>query len=379
MEKLRLMFVFGTRPEAVKLAPLILKARQQPDVFEPIVVATAQHRQMLDDVLCAFEIKPDTDLNIMTPGQSLYVLTSRIIAGMETVLSQYKPDWVVVQGDTTTTFSAALAGYYAGIKIAHVEAGLRTGDRWAPFPEEMNRKMTSSLADIHFAPTEGNKQNLLREGYSEETIFITGNTVIDALLHMVEQIKKQGAVPASLQEVASFPRLILVTGHRRENFGEPLKEICLALRDLALKNPETALVYPVHLNPQVQKAVSAALQDLENVFLLPPLPYPEFVWLMQRCDFIISDSGGIQEEAPALGKPVLVTRNVTERPEALRSGGVRLVGNKRWVIAFHAQSLLDDENLYRTMATSASPYGDGKAAERILDILRKVTQSPKRL
>jgi len=364
------MFSFGTRPEAIKLAPLIRAAKERGDAFETIVVVTAQHREMLDDVMGAFQIGADVDLDIMTPGQSLFGLTSRIFAEMERVLEEQKPDVVIVQGDTTTTFASAMAGYYARKKIAHVEAGLRTGDKWAPFPEEINRKATSTVVDFHFPPTNQARDNLLKEGYPEEALCVTGNTVIDALLWMTGQVKD---APCPLEQFAPvlerYKRMILITGHRRENFGEPFHRICEALKQLSTDNPRDCFVYPVHLNPNVQASVRKYLEGLENFFLLPPLPYPAFVWFMNRSYMIVTDSGGIQEEAPALGKPLLVTRRVTERPEALEAGVLKLVGDRTDELIQSAQRLLDDPEFYLSMARGVSPYGDGKASGRILDFL----------
>jgi UDP-N-acetylglucosamine 2-epimerase (non-hydrolysing) len=367
------MMVFGTRPEAVKLAPLVQEAKMRPDAFHTIVVVTAQHRQMLDDVLAAFDIRPDMDLNIMTPGQTLFGLTSKIFAEMEIALQKYDPDIVAVQGDTTTTFAASMAAYYARKKIAYVEAGLRTGNKWAPFPEEINRKAASTVADFLFPPTQKAKENLLREGYEEKNIFVTGNTVIDALYFMAQKVKDLPCpIPGFAPVLGKYRKMALITGHRRENFGEPFRKICRAFRKLAGKHPDVCFVYPVHLNPNVQNAVKSKLEGLENFFLLPPLPYPDFVWMMNKCHMIITDSGGIQEEAPALSKPVLVTRQVTERPEALDAGVLKLVGDSEEQILSHASSLLDDEKEYQAMAKGISPYGDGKASERILDILQGI-------
>jgi UDP-N-acetylglucosamine 2-epimerase (non-hydrolysing) len=369
---LKLMVVFGTRPEAIKLAPVVLKARENPAQFDVTVAVTAQHREMLDDVLRAFDITPDVDLNIMAPGQTLHYITSRIFAEMERVLADARPDVVVVQGDTTTTFAAAVAAYYARVKVAHVEAGLRTGDRFAPFPEESNRKMTSCVADYHFAPTEQARQNLLNEGYPESDIYVTGNTVIDALLWMVERLKDAPCPVRDLAPVLDDERpLILITGHRRENFGDPFRRICDAFQYLARNHPEATFVYPVHLNPNVQKPVREILRGLSNFHLLPPLPYPDFVWFMQRSTLIITDSGGVQEEAPALGKPVLVTRRKTERPEALESGVVRLVGDNTGAIVTETERLLTDPAHYAWMARGISPYGDGQAARRLLQIIHE--------
>ncbi|MBN1902489.1 UDP-N-acetylglucosamine 2-epimerase (non-hydrolyzing) [Candidatus Sumerlaeota bacterium] len=368
---LKIMIVFGTRPEAIKLAPLIQKARLRPDAFHTIVVVTAQHRRMLDDVLYAFDIQPDLDLNIMTPGQTLFGLTSRIFAEMEIALQKFDPDIVMVQGDTTTAFAGAISGYYARKKIAYVEAGLRTGNKWEPFPEEINRKAASTVADFMFAPTKSAKENLLREGYEEKNIFVTGNTVIDALYWMKEKVK---GIPCPVPQIAAvmgeYEKMVLITGHRRENFGEPFRRIFRAFQKLAENHPDVCFVYPVHLNPNVQGAVEAHLKGLGNFLLLPPLSYPDFVWMMNQCHLIITDSGGIQEEAPALDKPVLVTRRVTERPEALSAGVVKLVGDDEEQIFLAASLLLRDENERRKMAKKLSPYGDGRASERILDILQ---------
>ena len=370
MDKIKLMFVFGTRPEAIKLAPVILKAKEQDDRFETIVAATAQHRQMLDEILTTFDIKPDIDLNIMAPGQSLFHITSKIFSQMEDVLDWYDPDVVVVQGDTVTTYTSAVSGFYAGKKIAHVEAGLRTGNKWAPFPEEVNRKITSIVADYHFAATEEAKQNLLAEKIPESRIFVTGNPVIDSLMMIAEKVK-DSLCPYSdlLGVIDGFEKMILITGHRRENFGLPFKQICSAFRELAEQNPNICFVYPVHLNPNVQELVRETLSGIKNFYLLPPLPYPEFVWFMQKCFFIISDSGGIQEEASALKKPLLLTRKVTERPEVVKAGLVKLVGDDREKIIEYSQKLLYQEEFYESMTRGKNPYGDGKASQKILDVL----------
>ena len=365
----KLMIVFGTRPEAIKLAPLVLKARQDPR-FEPRVVVTAQHRQMLDEVLAAFDLVPDVDLDVMVPGQSIFHVASTVLLRMESLLEREKPDVVVVQGDTTTTYMAAVAAFFARTKVAHVEAGLRTGDKWAPFPEEMNRKMTSAVVDFHFPPTEGSRQNLLDEGYPADQIHVTGNTVIDALLDMAARVEGKPCPIAELEgPLADRKRMVLITGHRRESFGEPFRRICQAFRSLAEAHPDVLFVYPVHLNPNVQAPVKAILSGLDNFLLIEPLAYPPFVWLLKRSTFIITDSGGIQEEAPSLGKPVLVTRRVTERPEGVAAGVVRLVGDDPEVIVEQAQTLLTDEAVFRAMARGENPYGDGKACGRILDVI----------
>lgn len=370
--KKKLMFVFGTRPDTIKLAPLILKAEEYKSDFDVIKIASAQHRQMLDDVLSFFNIIPDIDLNVMVAGQSLYYLTSKILVEMEKVIEKFQPDIIVVQGDTTTTFVSSLAGYYARKKIAHVEAGLRTNDKWQPFPEEINRKFTSAIADYHFAPTDGAKNNLLREGYSEKDIYVTGNTVIDALLWGVEKIKDEKCpIDAAAIKLEKYKRMVLITGHRRENFGEPFKRIFSSFRNLAQSNKDVCFIYPVHLNPNVQKPVMKILSGLDNFVLLPPLSYPHFIWFMQKAIFIITDSGGIQEEAPALSKPVLVTRKVTERPEAVEAGVVKLVGDDSNLILDLSNKLLYDSAFYSSMAKGISPFGDGKASERILEVLKK--------
>ena len=372
MATTKLMFVFGTRPEAIKLAPVILKTHEWNHRFDTVIVVTAQHREMLDDVLSAFEIHPDEDLNIMAPGQSLFHITSEVFNDMELVLERYAPDVIVVQGDTTTTYAAAVAGFYARKKVAHIEAGLRTGNKWVPFPEEINRKIASTVADYHFAPTEKAKQNLIREGYDEKTIFVTGNTIIDSLFLMVKKLKNAPCpIPWFEEILQNYNRMVLITGHRRESFGEPFRQICDAFKALAMHYPDVCFVYPVHLNPNVQQPVHGILDGIDNFHLLEPLPYPDFVWFMQQSYIIITDSGGIQEEAPALGKPVLVTRRVTERPEAVDSGAVHLVGDDKEKIIQYTRRLLDDPAFYKSTAQGISPYGDGKASERILRILSK--------
>lgn len=368
--KKKLLFIFGTRPEAIKLAPVIHEAKKYPDKFTVRITTTAQHRQMLDDVLNIFEIVPHYDLDIMTPDQSLFYITHRIFKEMEKIILDEDPDIVVVQGDTTTTFAGALSGYYAQKKVAHVEAGLRTGNKYSPFPEELYRKMTSALADFHFAPTEWTKNNLLKEGYPEKNIYVTGNTVVDALFFALDKIDREASPVSELREkIDRFKRMILITGHRRENFGERLHQICDAFRQLALKNTDVCFVYPVHLNPNVQTPVKEILSGIPNFFLIPPQPYLNFVWLMSRSYFIITDSGGIQEEAPSLGKPVLVTREHTERPEGIQAGVLKLVGTHKENIIREAQQLLDDPEAYHEMSNPVNPFGDGKASQRIISIL----------
>lgn len=369
----KVMVVFGTRPEAIKMAPLVTALKQRPEL-ETIVAVTAQHRQMLDQVLELFEITPDEDLNVMQPGQTLSGLTSRIVQGMEQVIAKHSPDIVLVHGDTTTTFATALAAFYQRTAIGHVEAGLRTGNLYSPWPEEANRKLTGALANLHFAPTQMSADNLLAESVEASTIHITGNTVIDALLAVVDKINNSPALQAEL--AARFPfldaskRLILVTGHRRENFGDGFEQICHALKDIAARG-DTQVVYPVHLNPNVQEPVNRILGDQPAVHLLDPQDYLPFVYLMSRSHIIVTDSGGIREEAPSLGKPVLVMRDTTERPEAVDAGTVKLVGTSASAIAAETNALLDNAEAYARMSRAHNPYGDGKASERIAGTILK--------
>jgi len=367
----RSLIVFGTRPEAIKMAPVI-KRMQKVFPGKVRVCITAQHRQMLDQVMNLFEIVPDYDLNLMKAGQDLTDVTMSVLDGLSKVLQEYRPDIVLVHGDTTTTFATSLAAYYQKISVAHIEAGLRTGNRYSPWPEEMNRKLVGALADFHFAPTPRTRGNLLQEGIDANRIFVTGNTVIDALLNAVSTIEKQPGKMKALQQQFSFldlgKRLILVTGHRRENFGTGFEQICLALRQLASRT-DVELVYPVHLNPNVQEPVRRTLSGLANVHLIDPLDYLPFVYLMSRAYLVITDSGGIQEEAPALGKPVLVMRDTTERPEAVEAGTVRLVGTDYQTICRVAGELLDSETAYQRMSFAHNPYGDGTASDKIVDIL----------
>lgn len=365
------MVVFGTRPEAIKMAPVVRALRAKPGL-ETLVAVTAQHREMLDQVLDLFELTPDEDLNVMTPGQSLPALFSRILTGMAEVIERRRPDLVLVHGDTSTTLATALAAFYAKVPVGHVEAGLRTGDLQAPWPEEANRRLTAPLASLHFAPTPVSRDNLIAEGIAPETIHVTGNTVVDSLLAVVERIQGDSALSARL--AATFPfldssrRLILVTGHRRENFGAGFEQMCLAMRDLAARG-DTQVIYPVHLNPQVQEPVRRILAGVPNVVLIEPQDYLPFVHLMSRAHLILTDSGGIQEEAPSLGKPVLVMRDTTERPEAVAAGTVRLVGTDRGRIVAEANALLDDPDAYARMARAHNPYGDGQAAIRIARVI----------
>ncbi len=373
------MLVFGTRPEAIKMAPLV-KGLQAHSSFQTVVCVTAQHREMLDQVLRLFDIVPEHDLNIMKPGQDLFDITGNILQGLKGVFQQERPDLVLVHGDTTTTLAASLAAYYARIPVGHVEAGLRTGNKHAPFPEEMNRRLTGALADIHFAPTPASQANLLREGIPADSIHVTGNTVIDALLAVVEKLRSNQALQADFAQRFSFldpqRRLVLVTGHRRENFGEGFQNICNALADIAAEHADVQVLYPVHLNPNVRQPVNdiLAARGLANVHLIDPVDYLPFVYLMDRAHIIVTDSGGIQEEAPSLGKPVLVMRDTTERPEAVEAGTVKLVGTSRESIVSEARRLLMDEQAYASMARAHNPYGDGKAVERIVQHILK-TQS----
>ena len=367
----KILLVFGTRPEAIKMAPLVREFQKDKEKFDTRVCVTAQHREMLDQVLAFFEITPDYDLNLMRPGQNLYQLTADVIVGMKAVLEDYKPDIVMVHGDTTTSTAAALAAFYAGAKVGHVEAGLRTRNKRAPFPEEINRQLTSRIADYNFAPTPQSKQNLLEEHIAEESVAITGNTVIDALLWAQEKLKtyEDDEIRQLKQMVEPAKKMILMTGHRRENFGDGFLNICKAIKQIAEENNDIQIVYPVHLNPHVQKPVYELLSNLPNVKLIAPLSYPAFVWLMMQSYLILTDSGGVQEEAPSLGKPVLVMRDVTERPEAVEAGTVRLVGTDTDVIIENINLLIKDKTLYAKMRQAHNPYGDGKACERIVRYL----------
>ena len=376
----RVLSVFGTRPEAIKMAPVVRGLAADPR-FEGRVCVTAQHRGMLDQVLGLFDIAPDHDLDLMRPGQNLHELTARVLTHLRPVLDEERPDVVLVHGDTTTTLAATLAAFYSHVPVGHVEAGLRTGDLEAPFPEEANRVLADRLCRFHFAPTASSAEALRREGLDPERIVVTGNTVIDALLWVRDRLREEGeAVPAAEREAlgSAWPvmrdgeaPIVLVTGHRRESFGQGFRDICAALRELALRHPEAHIVYPVHLNPNVQGPVRATLSDLPNVHLLAPLDYRPFVRLMDRSRFILTDSGGIQEEAPSLGKPVLVMRAVTERPEGVAAGTVRLVGTDPARIVAEAERLLTDAGAYEAMRRAHNPYGDGRATARILDALAR--------
>lgn len=365
MKKIKLMTVFGTRPEAIKMCPLVLEMQKYPDFIEPIVAVTAQHREMLDQVLQLFAIKPDYDLNIMTAGQTLYDVTGRALAGLKDVSAEAQPDMVLVHGDTTTTFVGALASFYAQIPVGHVEAGLRTGNKFSPYPEEMNRKLTGAIADIHFAPTSTSKNNLLKENIDPAAIVVTGNTVIDALQTTVKANYR--FTDSGLQKaLAGGKRLILVTTHRRENLGEPMRHVYQALRKVLENHPDVEAIFPVHKNPKVREIVDEELGKLAQVHLIEPLDYEPFANLMAKVDIVLTDSGGIQEEAPALGKPVLVLRDTTERPEAVDAGTVKLVGTAYDDVLRETSLLLDDSKYYQSMAEAANPYGDGRACERII-------------
>ena len=364
---LRVLSVFGTRPEAVKMAPVVERLRGTPGV-EAGVCVTAQHRQMLDQVLRLFGITPEFDLDVMEPDQALPELTAAVFRGLDPVLEQWRPDWVLVQGDTTTVLAAALLAYYRRIRLGHVEAGLRTGDKWQPFPEEINRRVAGVVADLHFAPTERARGNLLREGVAADSIVVTGNPVIDALQSIAARPYDEETGP--LAAIPSERRVILLTAHRRENFGEPLEAIFTAVKRLAIRYRDSVhIVYPVHLNPNVRRPAERLLGGVANIALVDPLEYLPMVHLLKRCYLVLTDSGGLQEEAPALGKPVLVLRQVTERPEAIEAGTARLVGTDSERIESETRSLLDDPQAYAAMAHAANPFGDGHAAERIVQAL----------
>lgn len=378
------MLVFGTRPEAIKMAPLVKEFQRQPDKFETIVCVTGQHREMLDQVLKIFEIHPNYDLNIMKQGQDLYDVTSRVLLGMRDVLKEAKPNIVLVHGDTTTSTAAALAAFYQQILVGHVEAGLRTHDIYSPWPEEMNRLITSRIATYNFSPTPLSRQNLLDEGVKENSIAITGNTVIDALYWVVDKIKKDRQLNGELEGILinsgydakrlnGRKKLVLITGHRRENFGNGFVNICNAIKYLVKKYPDVDFVYPMHLNPNVRKPIHEVfgedLSNIDNMFFIEPLEYLSFVYLMEKSSIVLTDSGGIQEEAPGLGKPVLVMRNTTERPEALEAGTVKLVGTNSLKIVNEVSALLEDENYYKQMSMAVNPYGDGLACSRIVNFL----------
>lgn len=367
MSRIKVMTVFGTRPEAIKMAPVVLELAKHPEEIESIVTVTAQHREMLDQVLSLFKIEPDYDLDIMAQGQTLFDITSRSMHGLHEVMEKVKPDLVLVHGDTTTTFAGALAAYYHQIAVGHVEAGLRTGNKFSPFPEEMNRKLTGAIADLHFTPTTTSEGNLLQENVAEDDIFVTGNTVIDAL-HMTVSPEYRFS-DSMLEQLGKEKRLILVTTHRRENLGDPMRQTYQALREIVEEFPDVEIVFPVHRNPRVREVVAEELGGLERVWLIDPLDYEPFANLMARAYLVLTDSGGIQEEAPAFGKPVLVLRDTTERPEAVEAGTVKLVGTERDVVYRETKKLLEDAAAYRQMANACNPYGDGKAAQRIVQAI----------
>ena len=385
---IKVLFVFGTRPEAIKMAPVIKKFEQNSENFTTRICVTAQHREMLDQVLELFDIKSHYDLDIMTQRQSLPGLTASVLLGVTGVLEKEAPDIVLVQGDTTTTFAASQAAYYLKIPVAHIEAGLRTNNKYSPFPEEINRRLTSVMADFHFTPTEGAKRNLIAEGFAESSIYVTGNTVIDALKIV---IRGQGAGGRQKELIEYFrekwnlticndsknSRLILVTGHRRESFGKGFEMICRALSALAENNPDIQIVYPVHLNPNVQEPVYTILGNVGNIHLIPPIDYEPFVFLMSQCHLILTDSGGIQEEAPTLGKPLLVMRDTSERPEGIEAGSAKLVGTDVERIVKETQALLNDTSEYKRMSEVKNPYGDGKASDRIVRIIENIFEEQK--
>jgi len=370
---MKILFFFGTRPEAIKMAPLIHEFQKRSGgVDQSKICVTAQHREMLDQVLEFFAIQPDFDLDIMRPNQSLFDVTGKALRGLQEVFKAFKPDWLFVQGDTTTTFVGALAAFYEKVRVAHIEAGLRSFDKHSPFPEEMNRVLTTRLADIHFSPTPKAKENLLQEGVPEDKIFVVGNTSIDALFLCLNRISEKAVDDfESLKQVNFRKKILLVTGHRRESFGKPFENICRAIQTIA-RLEDIEVVYPVHLNPQVRKPVLSILKNIPNVHLIDPLNYPSFVWLMHKSYVILTDSGGVQEEAPSLGKPVLVMREVTERVEGVEAGTAKIVGTDAEKIIGETLTLLRNPAVYDTMAKAANPYGDGKSSQRIFDIIRSV-------
>lgn len=377
------MLVFGTRPEAIKMAPLVKEFQKHGDKFSTLVCVTGQHREMLDQVLSIFDIIPDYDLNIMKQGQDLYDVTANVMMGMKTILKEVKPDIVFVHGDTTTSMASALAAYYEQIPVAHVEAGLRTNDIYSPWPEEMNRQITGRVAEYNFAPTHLSKENLIKENIKEDKIVITGNTVIDALYVITNKIKTDACLDHLLvsdilkigydvSRIKNGHKLVLITGHRRENFGDGFLNICNAIKDLAIKYPNVDFLYPMHLNPNVRKPIREIFGDensINNIFFIEPLDYLHFVYVMNLCEIVLTDSGGIQEEAPGLGKPVLVMRNTTERPEALSAGTVKLVGTDYHKIVEQVSKLIEDKDYYNMMSQAVNPYGDGKASERIVNYI----------
>ncbi len=374
MNKKKVLFIFGTRPEAIKMAPLVKEFQMHTNALDTVICVTAQHRHMLDQVLEVFDIQPDFDLDLMQEGQSLLQLTSRVFSGLEEIFNRVKPDWALVQGDTSTVMAASVAAFYSGIKVGHVEAGLRSGNRYAPFPEEINRRIASVTADLHFAPTETARRALLSEGIDDKTVHVTGNTVIDALLFIKERVRQHPPdIAKTINDIIENKRMILVTGHRRESFGSGFEQICMALRDLADQHRDVMIVYPVHLNPNVREPVQRILNGHKNILLIEPQSYTDFVWMMDHSYLILTDSGGVQEEAPSLGKPILVMREVTERMEGIEAGTAKLVGTDRLKIVKEANLLLTNKSEYDKMAQAANPYGDGKASNRIVQL---VSQTP---
>ncbi len=373
MIKKKVLLIFGTRPEAIKMAPLVKGFQSDLDFFDTKVCVTAQHREMLDQVLDFFEIKPDYDLNLMKPDQNLYSLTANIIESLKPILEEYTPDYVFVHGDTTTTMAGSIASFYSGAKVCHVEAGLRTNDKLSPFPEEINRQITARICHYHFAPTETSKRNLQQENISESLILVTGNTVIDALIQSVKKVNKNPSqLTQDLSKRIGNQEVVLVTGHRRENHGLGFERICKALKRIANDDTHRLIIYPVHLNPKVQEPVGRILSGISNVILIDPLAYEDFIWLMNRSKIIITDSGGVQEEAPSLGKPVLVMRDTTERPEAVEAGTVLLVGTNEELIVSKALDLLNNNENFEKMSKLHNPYGDGLASKRIVDFIKKL-------
>jgi UDP-N-acetylglucosamine 2-epimerase (non-hydrolysing) len=371
--KKKILLIFGTRPEAIKMAPLVKEFQKHSELFDTKVCVTAQHREMLDQVLNFFEITPHYDLDLMKPGQNLYGLTATIIESLKPILEEFTPDYVFVHGDTTTTMAGSIASFYSGAKVCHVEAGLRTNNKLSPFPEEINRQITGRICDYHFAPTQTSKKNLLQENISEISILVTGNTVIDALLKSVEKVNENPSkLILNLSQKIGDKEVVLVTGHRRENHGAGFERICKALKTIAQDDKERLIIYPVHLNPKVQEPVNRILSDVSNIILIDPLAYQDFIWLMNRSKIIITDSGGVQEEAPSLGKPVLVMRDTTERPEAVEAGTVLLVGTDEELIVSKALDLLNNNEKFEKMSKLHNPYGDGLASNRIVNFIKKL-------
>ena len=370
----KILIIFGTRPEAVKMAPLVKEFKKFPNEFETKVCVTAQHRGMLDQVLDFFDINPDFDLNLMMPDQNLYSLTANIINSLKPILEEFSPNYVFIHGDTTTTMASAISSFYSGTKVCHVEAGLRTNNKLSPFPEEINRQIAGRICDYHFAPTETSKDNLLKENIPKSSILVTGNTVIDALFESIKRVKLYSslAIENIRSNISTGQEIILVTAHRRENHGAGFERICKALKEIASAKPQIKIIYPVHLNPNVQESVRRHLSGLDNVILIDPLSYPDFIWLMNKSKIIITDSGGIQEEAPSLGKPVLVMRDTTERPEAVEAGTVILVGTDKNKIFSETINLLDNQKHFDNMSKLHNPYGDGLACSRIVNFIKNL-------